>query len=169
MVFFDPWSPIRISPLPTPWPSTLVAYLRHTGPTAKPSPDFWRDQFVPGLHAPSIAAVRQIRHRPRQPALDRPAHAATTPAWPCRQAYGAAGGHADHDTSCGLYVVYDFRGGVPEIAQAWTALFAEWLPASGWGVDLPPAPCFQFYRKTRSSTRLPGIRAAKIRPGGATV
>lgn len=43
----------------------------------------------------------------------------------------------------GLYAVYDFRGGVPEIAQAWTALFAEWLPASGWGVDA--RPCFEFY------------------------
>ena len=67
---FLTWSPICIVTL-CQRPAVTVAAHSHTGPYGKPSLSFGATSLLAAR--PSIAALRQIRHRSRQPATnDRP-------------------------------------------------------------------------------------------------
>jgi AraC family transcriptional regulator len=48
------------------------------------------------------------------------------------------------DVAGGAYAVAEFVGGPHEIVEAWNAVFAEWLPRSGYEPD--DRPCFELYR-----------------------
>lgn len=124
-------------------PAVTVAYLRHTGPYGQAIAEFWRDQFVPWLHAQALLPYAKYGIGHDNPQLTDPAQCRYDACVALPPGYAPPADMLTMTIPGGLYAVYDFRGGVPEIAQAWTALFAEWLPASGWGVDA--RPCFEFY------------------------
>lgn len=124
-------------------PAVTVAYLRHTGPYGQAIAEFWRDQFVPWLHAQALLPYAKYGIGHDNPQLTDPAQCRYDACVALPPGYAPSADMLTMTIPGGLYAMYDFRGGVPEIAQAWTALFAEWLPASGWGVDA--RPCFEFY------------------------
>ena len=124
-------------------PASRVAYLRHIGPYGLGVHQFWMNTVLPWQQAQGLIGrtCYGIGHDdPHVTKADKCRYDACVALPP---GYAPPADMLTMTIPGGLYAVYDFRGGVPEIAQAWTALFAEWLPASGWGVDA--RPCFEFY------------------------
>lgn len=123
-------------------PAVTLATLRHVGPFGEAVSRFWQDRFAPWLVAQGLAGrpLYGICH-------DDPAIVAATD---CRYDAGvevpadfAATGAARARLPGGCYAVMAFEGRSADIGPAWTALWRDWLPHSGWRFD--PRPCFERY------------------------
>jgi AraC family transcriptional regulator len=125
-------------------PPVHVAYLRYTGPYGPALSEFWRQRFMPWVHAQGLDGRTMYGI-----SLDDPA---VTPPEECRCDTAVeveAGFHPPGDAHVttlpgGRYALMRFEGSGAEIGDAWSRLFGVWLPDSGFQVDA--RPCFERYR-----------------------
>ena len=75
-----------------------MAYLRHTGPYGQTIAEFWRDQFVPWLHAQALLPYAKYGIGHDNPQLTDPAQCRYDACVALPPGY-ARRGHADHDDS----------------------------------------------------------------------
>lgn len=122
-------------------PPASVACQRHIGPYGPAIGAFWRDTVAPWMQSHGLADATCYGVGHDDPSI--------TPPDKCR--YDAcvalpdgfqAGGRASITTlPGGRYAVAQFKGPSSAIAETWTRMTHEWLPASGLQWD--ERPCFE--------------------------
>lgn len=124
------------------FPDTRVAYLRHVGPYGSPAiSQTWqrfaawaaqRGLFQPGRMVLGVAQDRPTLTAPEQCRYDC-----------CVEVdagFQPEGDVAVQTLPGGRYACARYSGSsIPELHNAWTRLFREWLPDSGWQADDGPA------------------------------
>ncbi len=125
-------------------PAARVAYLRHIGPYGASLGLFWREfhgkrvahnlhgnMFGVGLDDPDITPPEKCRYDA------------------CVEVAANAEVKAPFSTTTlpgGRYAALEYKGDSARVGEAWAALLAQWLPASGMQCDA--RPIFEWYRTT---------------------
>ncbi len=120
-----------------------VAYLRYFGPYGDPVSRFWQETAYPWMVThdllgkprygishddPSITTEKKCRY-------DACVEIAPDSAPPGKALNTVIPG--------GKYASLYFKGTIPEIGAAWSAILRDWLPSSG--LQLDTRPCFEYY------------------------
>lgn len=141
--FTPPFRPPPMNVTVVDRPAVTVATMRYVGPFGEAVGRFWGQRFEPWL------ARRGLRGRP----LYGISHDDPTIVSPDACRYDA-GVEVDANFVCdagivkttlpgGRYAVLAYRGRSQDIGDAWTSMWRDWLPQSGWQFDA--RPCFEHY------------------------
>jgi AraC family transcriptional regulator len=137
-----------------------VAYLRHLGPYGEPISLFWQSTVYPWL------AINGLLDSPRygishdDPGITAPAQCRYDACAEVAPDFVATGPAFKTTVPGGRYAVLEFKGTVPEVGDAWTALLRDWLPSSGMQLDA--RPCFEYYPRGSGFDPATGVFDCKI-------
>jgi AraC family transcriptional regulator len=141
-------------------PSATIAYLRHLGPYGLPLSEFWRTTVARWLESNGLLQAPRYGISHDDPSITAPEQ--------CRYDAGAevpaqfipSGNAFKTIVPGGRYATLRFKGTVPEVGEAWTALLRDWLPGSG--LQLDARPCFEYYPKGSSFDPESGVFECEI-------
>ena len=125
--------------------SATVAYLRHLGPYGEPITQFWRKSVYPWLVTNGLLEQPRYGISHDDPSITAPEQCRYDAGAELPPQFDASGNVLKTVIPGGRYAVLRFKGTVPEVGEAWTALLRDWLPSSG--LQLDARPCFEYYPK----------------------
>lgn len=122
-------------------PPASVACQRHIGPYGPAISAFWRDTVAPWMqsHGLSDATCYGIGHD--DPSITPPDKCRYDACVAVPDGFQSAGRASLITLPGGRYAVAQFKGPSSAIAETWTRMTREWLPASGLQWD--ERPCFE--------------------------
>ncbi len=122
-----------------------VAYLRHLGPYGEPISQFWQKTVYPWLVTNDLLGQPRYGISHDDPSITAPEQCRYDGGAEVPPQFAPSGNAFKTIIPGGRYAVLSFKGAVPEVGEAWSALLRDWLPSSG--LQLDARPCFEYYPK----------------------
>jgi AraC family transcriptional regulator len=123
--------------------STHIVYLRYVGPYGAPLAAFWQSRVKPWMTARALAGRPMIAIAHDNPNVTAPDKCRCDVGVEVDEAFVAVGDEHRTTVPGGRYATTRFFDTPARIADAWTALLRDWLPASGFQLDA--RPMFEYY------------------------
>ncbi|MGH1361253.1 MAG: AraC family transcriptional regulator [Burkholderiaceae bacterium] len=120
-----------------------VATMRHTGPYGESIERFFRTVFYPWLAANQLLGRDCYGISHDDPGQTPPAQCRYDACVQVDDGFVSSGSAATTIIPGGKYASLRFEGRAADIGEAWSGLFRDWLPASGYRLDA--RPCFEYY------------------------
>jgi AraC family transcriptional regulator len=124
-------------------PGARVAYMRHIGPYGPLLGEFWRNTFGPWVASNKLSGRPMYGIGHDDPCITPPDKCRYDACVEVPDDFTAQGRVNVATLPGGRYAVAKFEGDVATIGDAWTELFGDWLPKSGFQPDA--RPCFEYY------------------------
>lgn len=124
-------------------PAVTLATMRHVGAFGPALRGFWQDRFSPWLVAQGLAGRPLYGICHDDPAIVAAADCRYDAGVEVPADFAGAAGAVRTTLPGGCYAALAFHGRPEDIGPAWTAVWRDWLPHSGWQFD--PRPCFEHY------------------------
>jgi AraC family transcriptional regulator len=137
-----------------------VAYLRHLGPYGEPISQFWQKTVAPWLVTNGLLEAPRYGISHDDPSITAPEQCRYDAGAEVPPQFAPTGNAFKTIIPGGRYAVLGFKGSVPEVGAAWTALLRDWLPASG--LQLDARPCFEYYPKGSAYDPATGVFECEI-------
>ena len=115
-----------------------VAYLRHTGPYGEPVSRFWQEEVYPWMAMNNLLGKVRYGVSHDDPGITAPGQCRYDACVEVADDFVATGRAFKTTLAGGKYAVFDFKGSVAEVEQAWMHMLREWLPSSGYQLDARP-------------------------------
>ncbi|MBB5019324.1 AraC family transcriptional regulator [Chitinivorax tropicus] len=126
-------------------PQRRVAYIRQIGPYGPAIGALWRNTFEPWLQLNGLTTQTCYGLGHDDPSITPPEKCRYDACVEVPDDFVANGQASIMILPAGRYAVMRFKGTGRDIADAWRALFSEWLPSSGMQVQCDLGPCFERY------------------------
>ena len=137
-----------------------VAYMRHIGPYGEPIERFWMAQVAPWMAADGLMGRARYGISHDDPSITDPAQCRYDACVEVDDGYAPSAPALITTVPGGRYAVMPFKGTSTQIAQAWTQLLRDWLPASQ--LQLDGRPCFEYYPVNASHDPVSGAFECQI-------
>lgn len=127
-----------------------IAYFRYQGPYGEAIARFWDEVYVPWATRHKLGPGHPrygVCHD--DPGITAPEQCRYDACAEVSPDLVVDGGALKAMLPGGRYAVLGFHGSVAALGEAWTALFRDWLPASGYRLDA--RPCFEHYPRDAAS------------------
>ena len=138
-----------------------IACLRYVGPMGLEVGQFWQRTVQPWLQENGLENVARYGIGHDDPDLTPPDRCRYDACAEVPANFLAASNVHLTTLPGGWYAAIDFRGKAEEMGAAWTALFSQWLPGSGFSLDAA-RPCFEHYAPNAFHDRKSGEFACDL-------
>ena len=117
---------------------THVAYFRYVGPVGTGVSEFWRSQVAPWMEANGLLGATRYGVSHDDPGITAPEKCRYDACVEVPAGFVGSGKYLTTTLPGGKYAAVHFEGSAEQIADCWSALLRDWLPASGMQLDARP-------------------------------